>query len=58
MKHEIKKPNGEVYAEVWREDGRLRLTLMQYAPGIQIQMDEKVIPQLIKVLKLIEQEAA
>ena len=58
MKHEIKKQNGEVYAEVWVEDGRLQLTLMQYAPGIQIQMDEKVIPQLIKALKLIEQEAA
>ena len=57
MKHEITKPNGEVYAEVWQEGGMLRLVLMQYAPDIQIHMDKKIIPQLIEALKLIEQEA-
>ena len=53
IKREIKKPNGEVYAEVWREGGQLRLVLSQYSPGIQIRMDEKAIPQLIEALKSI-----
>lgn len=50
-KHEIKKPNGQVYAKVWREDGMLRLVLAQYDPDLVIQMDEKVIPQLLSILR-------
>lgn len=58
MRHKITTPSGEVYAEVWREDGRLRLILMKYLPNVQIIMDEKVIPQLIDALKSIQQESA
>ena len=55
MKHEIKKPNGEVYAEVWVEGG-LFIQRMKSHPALRITMDKKIIPQLIEALKLIEQE--
>ena len=47
---EIVKPNGEVYARVYVENGQLRMQLMQTETQPIIVMDAKVIPQLRQIL--------
>ncbi len=54
--HDIIKPNGKVYARIWVEDGSLRIILMQYAPDIEILLDQKAIPQFADILQKIRNE--
>lgn len=57
MKHPILKPNGETYACVWSESGRLHIQVrFNEPPNMIVMMDEKVIPQLISALQAIEKE--
>ena len=56
MKHKIVKPNGEIYAEIWRDAGFLKIVLMQYAPDVEIQIDEKAIPQFADILQQLRKE--
>lgn len=59
MKHPILKPNGETYACVWCESGRLSIQVrFDEPPNIIVIMDEKVIPQLIAALLAIQKEIA
>ena len=46
---QIVKPNGEVYANVKVEDGKLMIQLMQYHK-VWVHMDAKIIPQLRQIL--------
>lgn len=59
MKHPIIKPNGETYASVWTEGGKLNIQLwgawLEGKHPIVI-MDAKVIPQLIAALQSIQAE--
>lgn len=60
MTIEIKKPNGEVYMTVWRDERQLKMQLMGARLDGQrpiVQLDEKVLPQLLSALhKLQDQE--
>lgn len=56
MTHQIIKPGGEVYAEIWRDGGFLKIILMQYAPDVEIHIDEKAIPQFADILQKIRKE--
>ena len=48
---EITKPNGEVYARVKLEDGKLQLQLAAASKhNVWIHLDAKVIPQLRQIL--------
>jgi hypothetical protein len=45
-----------VYAKIWRGGGFLRIVLMQYAPDVEIQIDEKAIPQFADILQKLRKE--
>jgi len=47
----IYQDNGKTYAEIWREDGLLKMAIFARMPGVVIHMDERVIPQLIEALQ-------
>lgn len=62
MKHEIIKPNGETYASVWADAGRLNIQLWGWGALLDGQhpiiiMDLKVISQLVAALQAIQKEA-
>ncbi len=57
-REKIIKPNGNCYAEIWVEEGRLCVVLTEYAPDLQIRMDEKSIPQLIQALQNLKARLA
>lgn len=46
------------YGTVWQSDGMLRLNVKGMPSGWQFSMDKRVIPQLISVLKDIQNESA
>ena len=47
----IYQDNGKTYAEIWREDGLLKMAIFARMPGVVIHLDERVIPQLIEALQ-------
>ena len=47
----IYQDNGKTYAELWREDGLLKMAIFARMPGVVIHLDERVIPQLIDALQ-------
>lgn len=47
----IYQDNGKTYAEIWREDGLLKMAIFARMPGVVIDMDERAIPQLIEALQ-------
>lgn len=47
----IYQDNGKTYAELWREDGLLKMAIFARMPGVVIHLDERAIPQLIEALQ-------
>jgi hypothetical protein len=54
---EISKPDGSVYCWVEVSDGLLRIKMNTgSAKGCTVNLDEKIVPQLISILKEIEND--
>lgn len=54
-KYQVLKPNGEIYMEVWNEQGLLNIHINTGTrPSPILHLDEKVIHQFISVLQVIE----
>lgn len=54
FRHEVVTPSGEVYLEVWRDNGKLQMLLKT---GFVVHLDEKVIPQLAEILQTMKDES-
>ena len=55
MKHAILTDNGNTYATVYKEAGLLCIALPKY-PGMKFVLDAQVIPQLLNILKELQDE--